>query len=288
MLIATWEAIHTLYRQTNKSKDPRLGVLDLLVIQMNFQIIYYITVFVVGLSIGSFLNVVIYRIDNIKTILTDRSRCPKCKTVLKFIDLVPFISFLLLQGKCRYCKKAISYQYPVVELATAFVFLLLWHFYGCSWSWLFYATIYSLLIIVFVYDLMYQLIIEGIIWIALTIALLGGWYFGEFSIIDMMLGGVVSAFVPATLVAISNGKWMGAGDIKLALLLGLFLGYPKAIVLLLLSFIIGSIAGLILIALKRKKLKDNLPFAPFLIFSSLITLFWGEYLIRWYLGYVNI
>ncbi len=255
---------------------------------MNNQIIYYILIFIIGLSIGSFLNVVIFRIDNIRTILNDRSHCPHCKKTLTWKDLVPFVSFMLLRGKCRYCDESISWQYPAVELSTALVFVILFSLFGMSWGLLFYAVIFSLLIVIFVYDLMHELIPEEIVWIALVLALVGAWYFGGFGVFDMLLGGLICGGIPAVLVFVSKEKWMGAGDVKLGFLLGALVGYPQAVFLLFASFIFGSIAGIILMSTKKKGIKDSVPFAPFLIMAGLVTLIWGNYFIDWYLGYLNI
>ncbi len=255
---------------------------------MSNQIIYYILIFVVGLSIGSFLNVVIFRIDNIKTILNDRSHCPSCKKILAWKDLVPFVSFMLLRGKCRYCNEPISWQYPVVELSTAVLFVILFFLFGLSWGLLFYALVFSLLLVVFVYDLKHELIVEELVWTSLAIVLVGAWYFGGFGVMDMLLGGLICGGIPAILVFVSKEKWMGAGDIKLGFVLGALVGYPQAIFLLFTSFVLGSIAGVILMSIKKKGLKDSVPFAPFLILAGLTTLIWGNYFIDWYLGYLNI
>lgn len=250
------------------------------------MIMYAIIVFLVGLSVGSFLNVVIYRLDDLKSIISTRSSCPKCKKTLRWIDLIPLLSFITLYGKCRYCKETISWQYPLVEASTAIVFLLLFFKFGLSWALVFFALLFSLLIIVFVYDLTHQLIPEEIVWTGLILTLLGVWYFGGIGVYGMLLGGLVCGGVPAILVLVSKEKWMGAGDIKLGFLVGAMVGYPEALLLLFLSFVLGSIVGLVLIIRKNKKFNDTLAFAPYLIGALLITLFWGDHIINWYLGYV--
>jgi len=255
---------------------------------MNNEIIYYILIFIIGLSIGSFLNVVIFRIDNIKSILSDRSHCPSCKKTLTWKDLIPFVSFMLLRGRCRYCNESISWQYPTVELSTAILFVILFSLFGLSWGLIFYLILFSILLVIFVYDLKKELIIEELVWAALILVLAGAWYFGGFGVADMLLGGLICGGIPAILVFVSKEKWMGAGDIKLGFVLGALVGYPQAIFLLFTSFILGSIAGIILMSIKKKGIKDSVPFAPFLIMAGLVTLIWGEYFIGWYLGYLNI
>jgi len=155
---------------------------------MNNQILYYILIFIIGLSIGSFLNVVIFRIDNIKTILYERSHCPRCKKILSWKDLIPFVSFMLLGGKCRYCNEPISRQYSAVELSTAILYAILFCLFGLSWGLVFYLIIFSILIVVFVYDLKHELILEEFVWVALALTLLGSWYFSGLGIPNILLG----------------------------------------------------------------------------------------------------
>lgn len=247
-----------------------------------------IIVALVGLSIGSFLNVIIFRIDDLMSVLNTRSHCPHCKEVLKWYDLIPFLSYVILRGKCRYCSKGISAQYPIVEISVALLFLILYAIFGMSWSLAFYAIIFSILTVVFVYDFKTELIPDEFVWLGLVIALLGSWYFGGFGVVNMLLGSLICGIVPLILVLISKEKWMGAGDIKLGFLVGAMVGYPRALFLIFFSFVLGSIVGVIYLAMKKKKMKDSLPFAPFLIASALISLIWGQYFINWYFGYFRI
>lgn len=246
--------------------------------------LYIILFFIVGLNIGSFLNVLSVRMDNLNTVWNTRSHCPKCKKTLAWYDLVPLFSFIFLRGKCHYCKKPISWQYPMVELGTGLLFLLLFAKYGLSLSLLFYAIVFSLLIVVLIYDIKTQLVPEIFVWPAFFLALLLGWYFGTFGLMEMIWGAVVGGGLIGLLVYISKEKWMGAGDIKIGLILGLLLGYPLAIFGMFSAFVIGSIIGLIYVKLAGKTMTDTLPFAPFLIVSILIALIFGNAVIDWYWG----
>jgi leader peptidase (prepilin peptidase)/N-methyltransferase len=239
---------------------------------------------VIGLIIGSFLNVLIFRADNLKTIFYTRSECPKCHHKLNWKDLIPVISFFILRRRCRYCGKPISWQYPLVEAGTGLTLLLLaWFLGGLTLSFFFYALIFSLLIVVFVYDFATQFVPEEYVWIALILAIIGGSYFGHFSFKNMIFGGLVAGGFPALLVVISREHWMGAGDIKISLILGLLLGYPKAIIGMFVAFFLGAIIGVAYIYLGKKTMKDTLPFGPFLITATLICLIFGDYfLIRYY------
>lgn len=239
---------------------------------------------VVGLAIGSFLNVVIFRIDDLKSILNTRSRCLHCQKAIKWYDLVPLVSFVLLRGKCRKCRADLSWQYPVVEFATALTFLALFLKFGLSWATVFYCVIFALLIVIFVYDVKTQYILDIFSWPVLIISLLGGWYFGKFDLINILYGVLVGGGILALLVIISKEKWMGMGDIIIGSALGALVGFPRATVLIFLAFIIGSIVGLVLIAFKKKGIKDAVPFAPFLIIAAFIALLFGQHMIDWYLG----
>lgn len=249
---------------------------------------YPIIVFVVGLAIGSFLNVLIYRIDDLESVVKTRSHCPYCKKVLSWYELVPLLSFIFLWGRCKDCKEKISIQYPAVELGTAGLFLLLYYLFGVSWQMAFYALVFSILIVIFVHDIKKQLIADELVWVALVPVVLGSWYFGQFSMIHMLIGGLICGGVPALLVLVSKEKWMGSGDIKLGLICGLLVGYPRALFLMFSAFVLGAVIGVIYMVIKRKTIKDSLPFAPFLISAALITLVFGEAIIRWYLGYFSI
>lgn len=250
--------------------------------------LYPIIVILAGLAIGSFLNVIIFRIDDLKSVLNTRSHCQHCKKTLAWYDLLPLLSFVILRGKCRYCGKGISIQYPIVEIGTGLLFLLLFYIFGLSWGLVFYAIIFSLLMVVFVYDFRSELIPDEFVWVGLAIALLGSWYFGGFGLTNMIIGSLICGTIPLLLVLVSREKWMGAGDIKLGFLVGAIVGYPRALFLIFASFVLGSIVGLIYMGLGKKKMKDSLPFAPFLIASALLALIWGQYFVNWYFGFFNI
>lgn len=249
------------------------------------MILYAIIVFITGLAIGSFLNVVIFRIDDLKSILNTRSHCLHCQKHIKWYDLIPLFSFVILRGKCRSCGKRLSPQYPLVEGATALAFLLLLLKFGISWALVFYALVFCLLIVIFVDDVKTQFVADILSWPLLIICIAGGWFFGHFGLLDLVLGVLIGGGILALLVVISREKWMGAGDIFIGSALGALLGYPRAILLIFFSFVIGSLIGLLLIAFKKKGMKDAVPFTPFLIIAALIALFYGSQIIDWYLGF---
>jgi len=254
-----------------------------------------ILVYIFGLIVGSFLNCVIYRLEEGESFLKGRSFCPDCKHTLSWQDLIPLLSFLILKGKCRYCQKPISRQYPLVELVTGILFLLIFNYTFpnllVTGYWL---LVTSFLIIIFVYDLKHYIIPDKIIYPAIIVS--GIWYFVSGIFLNLytkyeILNTIYSAFGAAIffllIVLVSRGKWMGMGDVKLAFLMGLFLSSPKILVALFLAFFIGAIIGVGLVVSRKKTLKSEVPFGPFLVTGTFIALFWGENIINWYLNFFS-
>lgn len=245
-------------------------------------------VFLFGLIVGSFLNCVIYRLEVKQSFLRGRSFCPHCKHTLSWQDLIPVFSFLFLHAKCRYCSKRISWQYPAVELATGILFILIFWIldFGFGLTFGFWILISSLLIIIFVFDLKHFIIPDKVVYPAIIIASIFNFQFlifNQFSIFNSLILSALgaSAFF-LFIVLVSRGKSMGIGDIKLAFLMGLLLGFPYILVALFFSFLIGAIIGIGLILAKRKTMKSEVPFGPFLVIGTFIALFCGEIIINWY------
>lgn len=256
------------------------------------MISFFIIVF--GLIIGSFLNVLILRLPQKEPIIKGRSRCPNCKHLLGFFDLFPIISFIFLDGKCRYCKSKISWQYPVVEGVTALLFLIAYlifiHDKGeidpfsilqLLRAWFFI----SVMIIIFVYDLKKYLILDRVIYPAIVIAILSMPVFLNGKLDQNIFWGI---FLAAILgggfflfqYLVSRGRWVGGGDVKMGVLMGLVLGFNGLLIALFFAYILGAIISLFLMAIKRKTIKDALPFGPFLASGTIISLFWGEFIIK--------
>ncbi len=235
-----------------------------------------------------------------------RSYCPHCKHTLSWQDLIPVLSFLFLKGKCRYCKKPISWQYPLVEIFTGIIFLLIFLFsiqlpslsggeeeiYLFAFDFLYYLIISCFLIIIFVYDLKHYIIPDSVIYPAIIVS--GIWYFVSGIFLNLytkyeILNTIYSAFGAAAffllIVLISRGKWMGVGDIKLAFLMGLILGWPNILVALFLAFFIGAVIGIGLIVAGRKKLSSEVPFGPFLVTGTFLAILWGGEIVNWYLTF---
>lgn len=270
---------------------------------------FILFLFLFGLAVGSFLNVVIYRLDTGEGIINSRSKCPYCQKVLSWFELIPVLSFILLKGKCRNCQKPISWQYLLVELGTALVFISIFFFlkptirYPLSiihyFLWFYYSAV---LIIIFVYDFKHYIIPDKIIFPAILISLglgiftrlnffkiLAGedlFISGNNSIAQLIFSILVGAGFFFLLILVSQGKWMGFGDVKLAAFMALILGWPNILAALFFSFISGSVISLFLLEFKGKQMKDQIPFGPFLILGTFGALFFGEKLINWYLRYI--
>jgi prepilin signal peptidase PulO-like enzyme (type II secretory pathway) len=276
-------------------------------------------VFLFGAAIGSFLNVVILRLHSGKT-LGGRSECPNCKHQLEVLDLIPILSYLLLSGKCRYCKHKLSPQYPLVELLTAVSFSLV--FLASSQnliqlpnilnltSLIFNLFIVAVLIVISVYDLKWGIIPDKIIIPASLVAFAYQILFFVFSVstqttlssrglLDERSQGFLTSFemtpLPNLLTAFgiglfffliilfTKGKGMGGGDLKLSILIGLALGWPLAIVAIFLGFLTGALGAVMLILLGKKSLKQTVPFGPFLALGALLTILVGKEILELYL-----
>jgi len=269
---------------------------DIFLLGDKMDIFLLILCFIIGAVMGSFYNVVIYRVPEKKSIVKHRSSCGSCGTVLKPVDLVPIFSYLFLRGKCRYCKQRISIQYPFVELITGLLFVLLYFKFSLSIEFLFSAYLVSILIIVFFIDLKHLIIPNGLVIAALIggLALFVVRFFYTDSIIGNApwYGSLLGAVIPSgflLLVAIFGyfaykGEAMGMGDVKILIPIGLFLGLELSVLALFLSMFVGGITGLILIITGIKDRKSQIPFGPFIVIGSLISILYGnEILAAWYM-----
>lgn len=253
-----------------------------------------ITIF--GILWGSFLTVVVWRVDDLKSIFVSRSRCTDCEEEIGWYDLVPILSYGILRGKCRKCGKKISTLYPLMEVLTGLVFYLTYTNFGMSIESLLLVLIFSILIVTLGYDAIHMMIVDQFVWLGVALVVIyqfiavNDWLLWRHVLALVGWGGLIGVSFPALLVLMSRGKWMGEGDISLGLLAGLFVGFPKIILAYILAFIAGSIYGLALMAIRRKKMSDPVPFGPFLVLGSIVAFYAGSRIIEWYLniGYFNL
>lgn len=242
-----------------------------------------ITTFVIGLIIGSFLNVVIYRLPEEISIIKPPSHCLECGTRLSPLDLVPVFSYLIYRGRCRYCGTKISIQYPLVELLNGFLYLFTYLKFGFSLEMVGYLILISLLIAISFIDLKYRIIPNKLSYFGIIIGLIFSIFSSHITFISSFLG----IFIPAGLLlilALIYKKGMGIGDVKLVGMIGAFTGYK----IVLSGIFLGSVIGLIfftpLILSKRIDRKTKIPFGPFISTGSIIMIFYGETLLDWYLN----
>lgn len=246
----------------------------------------------IGLVVGSFLNVVILRLHAGRDFTKGRSSCPHCHHVLSPLELIPVASWLALRGRCRACGKPISIQYPLVELLTAGVFLLAYlthpvYTYGDLIILILWLYILGSLIVLTVYDLRWYLLPDKVLLPLIVPAL--AILIGEALISHsphVIFGPVLAALIFGggfyLLAAVSKGRWMGGGDIKLAFVMGLLLGLQKTSLAMLVGFVSAAVIGVVLIGLGRKTRRDHIPFGPFLILGTVLAYTWGTQLLVWY------
>ncbi|MFH1827320.1 MAG: prepilin peptidase [bacterium] len=238
------------------------------------MLLFYL--FIIGLAVGSFLNVLIDRLPKEKSIM-GRSYCDNCKKQLKSIDLIPILSFLILKGKCRLCKKKINFRYPIVELLTGVLFVLSFIYLPGQVIAIkvLQLALISALIVIFFADLRYRiipdqmLIFAGII--GFLILLIQGSNYQL--ILFRFVEGLLTALPIFLVYELSKHRAMGFGDVKLAYIIGFIFGLQKGLTALYFAFILGALIGLVLIFMKKKTIKSKVAFGPFIVLGSFLVLF---------------
>jgi leader peptidase (prepilin peptidase)/N-methyltransferase len=268
---------------------------------MMFENIILLPLFILGLCVGSFINVLADRLPKGEDVIKGRSHCDFCKHKLRWYELIPLLSFLLQQGKSRYCRKRLSFQYPLVELITGIGFVVLFFFFPTDVHLQLSSTFYPLpllsmlyflcsivffssLLVIFISDFKYEIIPMEMI-IAGGLAALGIHginVINNITIIPFFLSAIGAGLFFWGLWFFTKGKAMGDGDIYLASLLGFLLGYPRIIISLYAAFLTGAIVGVILILGRKKGLKSHIPFGPFLIIGCVIALLWGDAIVTYW------
>ena len=243
-----------------------------------------IIIALIGAAIGSFLNVCIRRIPAGESLVLPASHCPQCNYFLKFYDNIPIISYLWLRGKCRNCRKAISLQYPFVELLTAIVALLLFWKFGLNLKFIPPFLFTCALIVIAFIDFEHKIIphvltLTGIpVFAVLAVAIMGLPAVDSF--LGIMIGAGVLYFVAVYYEALTEREGMGGGDVNLLAMLGAFFGWKSLFFILFVSSLLGAIVGLTVILVKGKDMKYAVPFGPFLSLAAFSCIFFGDYLLR--------
>jgi len=306
----------------------------------------WLILFIFGLAIGSFLNVVALRYDGTHFLFSNkkiggRSHCPHCKKTLRWFELVPLFSFLIQGGRCRACKTWIGWRYPIMELLSGVIFVaiplrfasvpslaagaaaILTPLVGRSIIWIVAFEIFLLIAYIDILlgiipdELNIALAVVGLAAVWFTAAHFSGGaggtagaaataniagasnasFFGAYASIfglqaniwiDHIVAALFGAAFFGALVAVTRGKGMGMGDVKLAFPLGLLFGWPDILIIAMMAFVIGGIYGLALIAGGKKTMKSAVPFGPFLVIASAVAFFWGSALFQWYFGLLRL
>ena len=246
------------------------------------DVFFLVSFFIFGAVFGSFYNVVGLRGPKQETFVNDRSYCPNCKKTLTWYELIPILSFLIQGGRCRKCKEKISIIYPSIELATGLLFAFSFWKIGFDWELVTALLFLSMLMIILVSDLKYMIIQNKVLLFFLPFLIimrvvvpLDPWW--------SPIAGAIGAFVLIALIIIVSRGGMGAGDMKLFFVLGIVLGFKKVLLAFFLSALIGAVVGLVLMALRLVKRRQAIPFGPYIVIASIITYFYGDGMIDWYL-----
>lgn len=246
------------------------------------EIVIYIVLFIAGLIIGSFLEVVIYRVPRKISIIRPGSYCPNCKGKIAFYDNIPIISYIILRSRCRNCNAKISYKTLIIEILTGFLFALNYFFFGLSIHAIIGIIFSCVLITVSFIDLEHRIIPNVIVLPFTIIGLAFSIYLNPHKW-WMPLAFSAGAFAFMLIINLIYPKGMGMGDVKLSLMIGAFL-VKSVIAALFLGFLAGALFGIAVI-IKKRKMRQTIPFGPFISFGSIIALFWGDNILKWYTSF---
>lgn len=264
-----------------------------------------------GLVIGSFLNVVILRLPQGISISTPRSHCPQCKKLISWYDNIPVLSYIILGGRCRRCKKKFSARYPFIEAITGIVSALLYLKFGLSVEWAIFLAFSSAMIVLAFIDLDHRILPDVITLNGIWLGILTSVYLAEpsplvarlflaagfentsprlialaASIIGAVIGGGLLWGVAEAYLRLRGIEGMGFGDVKMMAMVGAFLGAPLALLTIMLGSLLGSIIGMVFIKIANKTRQYELPFGTFLSFAGIVAVLYGEDLVRWYVEHL--
>lgn len=239
---------------------------------------------VLGLIIGSFINVIIYRYGSKRSALVGRSFCPKCKHELRWFELIPVISFFILGGRCARCKAPVSWRYLIMELVTGVGTSLIVISAGLSFETAALLIAFWTSLVIIGIDIDHLIIPDSSVVVLGALGLIYQILNPDSGGIELVFGGGLAAvLILGSIVAASRGKGMGLGDVKLGGVLGIWLGWPIVVAGLFAAVIIGAIFGLCLIVVRKKRMSDPIPFGPFLLVGAALAMIWGEWFIRFYI-----
>ena len=254
---------------------------------MTFNVVELTIVTLAGLAIGSFLNVVIYRLPRKESVVSPGSRCPGCGAVLHWYDNIPVASYITLGARCRSCRTRISVRYPLVEIATGAVFA--GHYLVFGWTPLLAVRLIfaAAMIALFVIDLEHHLLPDAITLPGIVAGLVASLFLPPglaAALIGVVAGGGFLWIVGEAYYRYAGQEGMGGGDVKMLAMIGAFLGWKLTLLTLIVSSFLGSVVGLLVVVLRFGGMKSALPFGTFLAVAGLVASVWGEGFLTWYLG----
>lgn len=249
------------------------------------SLVMYTLAFIFGAAIGSFLNVCIFRLPENNSIIKPSSQCPYCHHPIRFYDNIPIISYFVLQGKCRDCRGRISWRYPLVEIITALLSLILFLKFGLSLNFLVFFIFTAVLIVITFIDLDHQIIPDVLTLPGIPLFFLAAVFLVKVpwkdALIGLLIGGGVLMTIAIVYEFITKREGMGGGDIKLLAMIGGFFGWQSLIFVLLFSSFTGAIIGITAMIIKKQDTKYAVPFGPFLSAAAVAYIFWGEAFMRY-------
>ncbi len=245
-------------------------------------------VLIIGMCIGSFLNVCIYRLPEGTSIVRPPSACPRCGTAIRWYDNIPVISYLLLRGRCRGCQATISIRYPIVELLTGLFAMITWLQFGPNPATAIYFLFIAALLVITFIDIDHRIIPDVISLPGIPIGFAASFLLPDLAWTDALIGIAAGGGILLSIAwgyhFLTGKEGMGGGDIKLLAMIGAFLGWKGVLFTVMASSFIGTVVGVIMMVRARKGMKMALPFGPFLSIGAIVYLFFGPQIIGWYFG----
>ncbi len=242
--------------------------------------------FVIGLMVGSFANVCISRLPKKQSVVFPASQCPKCNQPIHVTDNIPIISYILLKGQCRNCQQKISPIYPAIELITGLLMAAVFYRFGFSVECLIFAIVVPALVIITAIDIEHQIIPDVITLPGIPLGLVAGSYMNGVwdSLIGLALGGGMFLLLAEGYYRMRGSVGMGGGDIKYIAAAGALMGWVQVLFIIFIGALAGGLFGGLGMGFKKLNFLSKIPFGPFLALATLISIFFGDLIVDWYLG----
>jgi len=242
-----------------------------------------------GLMVGSFANVCISRLPKKQSVIFPASHCPKCNKPIHVTDNIPILSYLLLKGQCRNCKEKISWIYPGIELLTGLLMAAVFYRFGFSWECLIFSIVVAALVIITVIDIEHQIIPDVLTLPGIPLCLAAGTYLNGFwdSLLGLLVGGGMFYLIAVGYLKLRGKEGMGGGDIKYIAAAGALVGWVQVLFIIFIAALTGGIFGGIGMSVRKLDFLSRIPFGPFLALATLVSIFFGQPIVDWYMGFLE-